>query len=414
MNGRALANAGVFACGIFLIVTGGWAVWRGSSYIQLEWGWSSVISGSVALTGGVLTLAIGFVLQRLDALLRVRAGAEVQPRTIPAVSEPGVEAMPLGLVTAPAAHEPAPQPATYADPVPQAVQAINLELLEHEERRPAAAEHEGDPASQKTHDVHATETIASNPPSAVRHAADQGPADDMVKAGGVSDEPELDAAIEELLAGERGKPSPTLPTGEQASLAAELPAETMQETPTPASGEREQTRPRAGWRGLFSRRERRPGIPPPAEGPGVQPLLEGEAPSAIESESAAVPEHAPEDSQAVRPDAIPRTGDDWFDRALSGRDEIYAPATPNAGEAASSGRNSEELGQPRPEAHPPAAEELAASSAPAAESPVIGQYTSGNTTYIMFADGSIEAETPSGILHFASLADLKVYVEGGQ
>jgi hypothetical protein len=32
----------------------------------------------------------------------------------------------------------------------------------------------------------------------------------------------------------------------------------------------------------------------------------------------------------------------------------------------------------------------------------------------MYADGSIEAETPTGILRFASLADLKVYVEGGE
>jgi hypothetical protein len=32
----------------------------------------------------------------------------------------------------------------------------------------------------------------------------------------------------------------------------------------------------------------------------------------------------------------------------------------------------------------------------------------------MFADGSIEAETPTGILRFASLAELKSYVEGGQ
>ena len=48
MNGRILANAGVFALGIILIFAGGWAIWHGSAYVQLEWGWTSVIAGSVA------------------------------------------------------------------------------------------------------------------------------------------------------------------------------------------------------------------------------------------------------------------------------------------------------------------------------------------------------------------------------
>ena len=67
MNGRVLANASIFALGIIMIIGGGWAIWHGSGYIQLEWGWSSVIAGAIAATGGVLTLGLGFVLQRLDA-----------------------------------------------------------------------------------------------------------------------------------------------------------------------------------------------------------------------------------------------------------------------------------------------------------------------------------------------------------
>jgi hypothetical protein len=63
---------------------------------------------------------------------------------------------------------------------------------------------------------------------------------------------------------------------------------------------------------------------------------------------------------------------------------------------------------------PPAPHAERVGAAPSSEPAVIGRYTSGSTTYVMFADGSIEAETPNGVLHFASLADLKVYVEGGQ
>jgi hypothetical protein len=61
MNGRVSASAGVLALGIILMIGGAWGIWRGSAYIQLEWGWSSVISGSVAATGGVLTVALALV-----------------------------------------------------------------------------------------------------------------------------------------------------------------------------------------------------------------------------------------------------------------------------------------------------------------------------------------------------------------
>src|SRR5947209_12363266 len=115
MNGRVLANAGVFALGIILIAGGAWGIARGSAYVQLEWGWSSVSSGSVALTGGVLTLAVGFVLQRLDglqaALLRGVAGASpvAGGAEAPAAEEPAREPMPLGIeAAAPAAYEPGP------------------------------------------------------------------------------------------------------------------------------------------------------------------------------------------------------------------------------------------------------------------------------------------------------------------
>jgi hypothetical protein len=117
-------------------------------------------------------------------------------------------------------------------------------------------------------------------------------------------------------------------------------------------------------------------------------------------------------SPAVHGDTIPRTGDDWFDRALSGLDETYEPSGQAAPKEISHEREREDVTHPKLDAPQPAAEEPPG-SAPPAEPAVIGRYTSGSTTYVMFADGSIEAETPNGVLHFASLADLKVYVEGG-
>jgi hypothetical protein len=412
MNGRVLANAGVFALGIILIVGGAWGIARGSAYVQLEWGWSSVISGSVALTGGVLTLAVGCVLQRLDALqgalLRAGVGAStmVQPAEASVREEP--EPMPLAVepVTL-TAREPEPHPAAYADPALQAAAAINLELLAHEQH-PAATEHaEPRPSPQFA------EAAASEPPPEVIHAADQGPADDMVKAAGVSDEPELDAAIEELLAEERDR-TPQSAAEFSPAAAPERAAELPEAAVAPELDEPEKTFQRAGgWRGLFSRKERRALSPPPTDQPAIEPAWEDQALQApLEPEPASAPADEGVPSPAVHGDTIPRTGDDWFDRALSGLDETYEPSGRGAPKETLHEREREDIAHSPLEAHQPAAEEPPG-SAPPAEPAVIGRYTSGNTTYVMFADGSIEAETPNGVLHFASLADLKVYVEGG-
>lgn len=58
------------------------------------------------------------------------------------------------------------------------------------------------------------------------------------------------------------------------------------------------------------------------------------------------------------------------------------------------------------------APEVAAAPAVAADSAapaVAGTYRAGDHTFVMFADGSIKAETPDGSLRFASLKELKAY-----
>jgi hypothetical protein len=416
MSTRVLANAAVFALGVVLILGGAWGIAHGAGYTQLEWGWTSVISGTVAATGGVLALALGFVLHRLDALQIALLNAGARPAIAPAeevpsmlaepppppVSEPAVAPMPLGLQSTPAA----PPAATYADPAALAAQAVNLELLDHEEPRRAAAAREPF-VSQEPQSTDALTT--HEPPPEIAHAADQGPADDMVKAAGVSDEPELDAAIEQLLAEERGtgaKDASSPPAGVQEAAPEVLPAPL-------ASDETAKPAPRSGWRGLFSRKERRAAAPPPAE-----PVWEQQSEDArLEAEeSLPMAEVEPPKSAPIAADAIPRTGADWFDRALSGLDEVYEPLQQREAHHAPAPpehRGQSESVQSESETHARSSEEPPV-AAPAAEPAVIGRYTSGNTTYVMFADGSIEAETPTGVLRFASLAELKVYVEGGQ
>lgn len=51
--------------------------------------------------------------------------------------------------------------------------------------------------------------------------------------------------------------------------------------------------------------------------------------------------------------------------------------------------------------------------APRSDATVIGTYNSGDNTYVMFSDGSIEAQTPSGVFHFQSLDELKAFIASG-
>ncbi|NIX76864.1 hypothetical protein [Microvirga terricola] len=53
----------------------------------------------------------------------------------------------------------------------------------------------------------------------------------------------------------------------------------------------------------------------------------------------------------------------------------------------------------------------AAESAPKAT--VIGTYNSGDNKYVMYSDGSIEAETPQGMFTFKSLDELKEFIASG-
>ncbi|MGO4525629.1 hypothetical protein AB4097_12285 [Microvirga sp. 2MCAF35] len=44
---------------------------------------------------------------------------------------------------------------------------------------------------------------------------------------------------------------------------------------------------------------------------------------------------------------------------------------------------------------------------------VVGTYNSGDNKYVMFSDGSIEAQTPSGVFRFQSLDELKTFIAAG-
>ena len=59
------------------------------------------------------------------------------------------------------------------------------------------------------------------------------------------------------------------------------------------------------------------------------------------------------------------------------------------------------------------AEPEPAKQAPSEEPTVIGTYSSGGNSYVMFSDGSIQADTPNGHYRFKSLDELKEFIAAG-
>jgi hypothetical protein len=101
----ALSRWAVVVAGLALTVWGPMAMWKGWETIQIERGWSLFIAGAVAVSGGLVTLALGAVLSRLDhsislaerqsAAAAVREGAAARENLVsrlrPAPEEAPVE-----------------------------------------------------------------------------------------------------------------------------------------------------------------------------------------------------------------------------------------------------------------------------------------------------------------------------------
>jgi hypothetical protein len=122
----------------------------------------------------------------------------------------------------------------------------------------------------------------------------------------------------------------------------------------------------------------------------------------------AMPSFAPHEAETEAGGAK----EDWLENAFAELDSAIAQ-TPFS-------RSSETAAEPAPhesleeeDAPPPlvAEPDEAEVSASAEEPAVIGRYEAEGTSYIMYADGSIEAQSERGVARFASMAELRNYFE---
>jgi hypothetical protein len=346
----------VFVLGALLSLCGAFAIAAGYGIIQVERGWAGVIAGATALSGGIVTIALGFILHRLSglhALLKTGKGLTPLPRELgeAEASELGPEP---GLAFNPEASmvsEAGPPPATMPP-------AAGLRTWPQRPARP-----------------------------------DLTPARNFLKSRGTISAargtPESDFALVS-----RAAPSVS-------QVAMEPPSEPGFAMPGEVAAAAELAWNADGEPGLFDDDQAKE---PPIEARLQEPHIDPGEPATESGPRGTWP------AEMASIDAI--LSEDHLiepDPALDARKEGAKPS-PEASEPASV--------DPAPpfvaEALPAAPREPSPPAVPAAGEAglaIVGRYESEGTSYVMYADGSIEARSERGVFHFQSMAELKAFME---
>jgi hypothetical protein len=307
---------GLIGVALAMVVAGLVAIVSGSDGIGLESGWALVIAGSVASTGGVLVLALAFILREL--------------RTLPDRLETSNPDEAADRASSPFENlAPVEQP--HLPPVPQVVQGPGFARPVRPVEEPAA------PAfARPVKPVEERSAPASRSGFAPRNPAQH------EDAGSVS--PSSAAISDEAKAAEPvDKAPPVFPDFSPRALLEASRSKAKGRAPQPDdSGEAVE-----------------PTVPIPAD--------------AMRGEDARV--SPDEDSDVAGRATAP--GDDVAKGLLA---------------ESRGGTGAEET----------------ATEVPA----IVGTYRSNGTVYVMYADGSIEADTPEGIFRFGSLEELKAHIAG--
>jgi hypothetical protein len=313
---------GLIGVALAMIVAGLVAIVSGSDGIGLESGWALVIAGSVASTGGVLVLALAFILRELRSLPDRLETAQPMDET------PDRESSPFeGLASVERADLP---------PIPPVVQGPGFARPVRPVEEPAAAAFARPvkPAEERS-------APASRSSFAPRDLARHGDAGSHRPSGAnLSDEAKTAEPVD--------KAPPVFPDFSPRALL-------------------EASRSKAKGRG-------RPEL-------AAQPADRGEA----------VEPTVPIPAEAIRAED---------DREPSDENANVAERSMAPGEDVAKGLLAE-------------SREGRAAEETATEGPaIVGTYRSNGTVYVMYADGSIEADTPEGMFRFGSLEELKAHIAG--
>lgn len=339
----------LFALGLLLLLIGGYSVYFGAGIIEVERGWASVIAGTTAVVGGVLTLGLAWILKTLDQLRALLQANE----TNAAVRS-----------TLPPAHE-----------VLHGARETSIPMKD----LPIA------PVVWSPH------TSPLHAPIAQQDAlAEQSLADTETELAGDSFEENAYSAFgaeaNEATRAFAHEPAPTAERVKPSSSVRDLWRRVANEIDTPPSSARP-----AMQKGAYA-------VEPPLV---PRPLFKAATATASETVQPSA------DHREAEPSA---ENGDWLEHALADLDLAVAQASFSQLSDAPAGI---EPHKNMPAEAAALAAEPAQGELPAdmEEPAIIGHYEAEGTSYIMFADGSIEAQSERGVARFKSMADLKAYFE---
>ncbi|MDQ6869591.1 MAG: hypothetical protein M3178_14910 [Pseudomonadota bacterium] len=370
----------VFALGTLLSLCGAFAIYAGYGIILVERGWAGVIAGATALSCGIVTIALGCILHSLSglhALLKTGKGLTPLPGELGEDEaselgpEPGLAFNPEASTVSeaglpPAAVPPAASLRTWAQrPTrPNLTPARNFLRSRGTVSPAASGTPESDFALPKL-------PFISRAAPKVSQAAMEPPSEPGFAMPG-----EVEAANAGDEAKTRSAPAP----------AVEAPAE-------PAWNADDEP-------GLFDDDKAKE---PPVE--ARQTHIDPGEPATETGPRADWP------TEMASIDAI--FGEDHFiepDPALDARKEGAEPS-PEAIEPASADPAPPFVAEALPAADPREPSPPVVPAASEAALAIVGRYESEGTSYVMYADGSIEARTEHAVLHFKSMVELKTFME---
>jgi len=442
-----LLGLGLFGGGIY-------AVYDGWPYLVLERGFTQVIIGSIAMTAGLILLALAWVLKQLKAIrteLAEAAEARVSAAAPPEATFPVV--LPMAPTSAPVVSSPV-VPVVLGVGAAAAAAAVVAETsgaiastsgaVERDLFGTLVADHlAAAPKEEEQDDVPAPERDDSVPDMFAKVAADIEPteAEHPIAVEDESHEPaEIVAAHIQPLSEDEALAR----SDEQAEAAVEKAEvdELPPEHPSPVVADRAPADEEETARDEFAMlREslttelgdlRRPAGRVEPSFALDDPFAEAETwmkPGAERQEprfDTELPSVAVEETQEPMPAAPvwpPRTAHHSFDVSPANEAEQPAKRAPEPigmDAAPEAPALSEEVAQAPSkradeEAHasessPAAPSEPAASEPAASEEGIVGAYQVGEAHFTIYADGSIRARTPDGEYSFASMDELKVYL----
>ncbi len=456
--------------GLLMVAAGGYWAFTGSLIVQVERGWSAVIAGSVVFSTGFLILALAALMGSVNRLAKdmrdargaglrarpataqhVAVASAVNPPVPPAASaeledkssaEPeDTSQLRLELVSSPA---PVPVQHAFVPPAPQLAAAQTMPSIPVDPASEPKVETGASPAGMEESSASAQIVNAPSPPAARASAPQaQGAPPPSVRPSPAPVRPILPrpaaptpasrpvpppppaASVRPIHPGLAPPPSPSHPPKDSAGIGAAAQPQSVSEAPVPAP--REVSEPRKiGWleQALEASSPEDLGSPKPATSstaPTPQATSTKDAPAKLaeHQKSDETPAVASSQAPAVEEKTVdaPKKTESLEAEAIAPIVVAAKPAPPSADPEPAANLKL----PPEPVRLPivkPYDFQLAPPAKPIPEQPpladlpkIMRKYESQGVSYTLYEDGSIDADSTSGRFRFASLDELRIFLE---